>query len=80
VQFETVQSLLALAAIYDWEILALGIKSPFLYGKLEEEIYMQPDKRFLKNKNSSKIWRLCKALYSKIWIKSKPRENGGKSV
>ena len=36
----TVKLMLALAAIHDWELCHLDINNAFLYGDLEEEIYM----------------------------------------
>ena len=35
------QLLLALAALHDWELHSLNIKTMFLNGKLDEEIYME---------------------------------------
>ena len=44
VRFETVYLVFVLAALHDWEIKALDIKTAFLFGKLDEEIYMvQPE-------------------------------------
>jgi hypothetical protein len=39
-RFETVRILLATAALEDWDIEALDVKTAFLYGSLEEELYM----------------------------------------
>ena len=39
-RFETFQLLLSLAAVHDWEIEALDVKTVYLFGKLDEEIYM----------------------------------------
>ena len=38
VQFETVRLMLALAALEDWYITGLDVRSAYLYGKLDEEI------------------------------------------
>jgi hypothetical protein len=38
--FETVRLLLALSALEDWEIEALDVKTAFLYGNLNEELYI----------------------------------------
>ena len=38
--YETVRILLALCALEDWELEALDVKTAFLYGDLDEEIYM----------------------------------------
>ena len=60
-QFETVRTLLTLAALEDWEIQALDIKQAFLYEQLDEEIYMEQPEGFITNK--TKVWRLRRALY-----------------
>ena len=60
-RFEMVRTLLALAALEDWEIQALDVKQAFLYGKLDEEIYMEQPEGFIKDK--TKVWRLRRALY-----------------
>ena len=41
VRFETVQLMLALTALEDWYITGLDVRSAYLYGKLDEEIYME---------------------------------------
>ena len=44
VRFESVQFILALAALENWKIESLDVKTVFLYGKLDEELYMvQPE-------------------------------------
>ena len=39
-RFETVCLVLALAALHDWEIEVLDVKTTFLFDELDEEIYM----------------------------------------
>ena len=39
-RFETLRLLLSLAALHDWKIEALDVKATFLFGELDEEIYM----------------------------------------
>ena len=44
VRFETVRLMLALAALENWHIESLDVRSTYLYGKLTKEIYMkQPE-------------------------------------
>jgi hypothetical protein len=46
-QFETVRLLLATAALKDWDIEALDLKTAFLYGTLDEELYMEQPQGFI---------------------------------
>ena len=45
--FETLWLLLSLAVLHDWKLEALDIKIAFLFGELEEEIYMDQPKGFV---------------------------------
>jgi Reverse transcriptase (RNA-dependent DNA polymerase)/gag-polypeptide of LTR copia-type/GAG-pre-integrase domain len=60
-KFNSIRLLLALAARYDWEIHQMDVKSAFLNGELEEEIYMQPPPGYKATPDT--VWRLKKALY-----------------
>ena len=44
--FETVWILLALAPLKDWHISGLDVKTVFLYGELDEELYMEQPEGF----------------------------------
>jgi len=64
VRFETICTILALAALEKWTITSLDVKSAFLYGPLTEEIYMdQPDGFTIKGREHQ-VLRLLKAIYS----------------
>src|SRR5712671_1365608 len=45
--FESLRLLLALAALEDWEIHQMDVKSAFLNGVLDEEIYMEQPQGFI---------------------------------
>lgn len=60
---ETIKLLLALAATRSWEVHHLDVKSAFLDGELEEEVYVSQPEGFLKKDQPSKVYRLSKALY-----------------
>src|SRR5882757_11443291 len=63
VRYETVRLMFALASLEGMYMTGLDVKTAFLYGKLEEEIYMlQPEGCALKGKER-KVMRLCRALY-----------------
>ena len=63
VQFETVWMMIALAALKDWHISGLDVKTAFLYGELDEELYMEQPEGFKDPKNNNKVMRLKKAMY-----------------
>lgn len=62
-RFESLRLLLALAALEDWEIHQLDVKSAFLNGVLEEEIYMEQPQGFITAGKETKVCRLLKAIY-----------------
>src|SRR6201994_664877 len=62
-RYETVRILLATAALDDWEIEALDVKTAFLYGSLKEELYMEQPPGFVSKGQEGKVYRLKKALY-----------------
>ena len=46
-RLESVRLLLGLAAKHDWEIRQINVKTAYLYGDLDEEIYMEPPEGFV---------------------------------
>ena len=60
-RLESLRTLLALAAYEDWEVRQIDVKTAYLYGKLEEEIYMEaPDGIDI---GEGQCFLLLKALY-----------------
>ena len=52
-----------LAALEDWEVHQLDIKSAFLNGMLDEEIYMEQPQGFIFTGKETQVCRLKKAIY-----------------
>jgi len=52
-----------LAALEKWQIEGLDVKSAFLYGTLDEELYMEQPQGFKVLGNEHKVLRLKKAIY-----------------
>lgn len=67
---ETIRLLLAVAAQRKWELFQLDVKSAFLNGKLEEEIYAEQPPGFEEEGKEDYVLRLHKALYG---LKQAPR-------
>ena len=63
VQFETIRMLIALAALKDWKIHHLDVKSAFLNGEIKEVIYVKQPEGFLVKGKEGCVLRLKKALY-----------------
>ena len=62
-RLDSVRLLLALATLRDWEIHQIDVKSAFLNGDLDEEIYMRQPEGFQVPGQENKVCRLRKALY-----------------
>jgi hypothetical protein len=62
-QFESLQLLLALAMLEDWEIHQMDIKSAFFNGLLDKEIYMKQPQGFIDLDHPHKVCLLKKVIY-----------------
>ncbi|KAL0391197.1 UNVERIFIED_CONTAM: Retrovirus-related Pol polyprotein from transposon TNT 1-94 [Sesamum calycinum] len=63
--------LIALALVYNLPIHQIDVKTAFLYGELEEEIYMDQPEGFVANGNEHKVCKLVKSLYG---LKQAPKQ------
>jgi transposase InsO family protein len=63
VRYETVRMMIALSALKDWHISGLDVKTAFLYGELEEELYMEQPEGFKIPGQQNKVMRLKRAIY-----------------
>jgi Reverse transcriptase (RNA-dependent DNA polymerase) len=55
--------MLALSLLEDWHVQGLDVQNAFLYGKLDEEIYMEQPEGFKVKGQENKVLHLCHALY-----------------
>ncbi|KAA3452947.1 Retrovirus-related Pol polyprotein from transposon TNT 1-94 [Gossypium australe] len=69
-KLDIIRLLVALAAQKQWSIHQLGVRSAFLNGFLEEEIYIDQPQRFVVSGKEHMVYRLKKALYG---LKQAPR-------
>lgn len=67
---DTIRLLVALAAKQGWKIYHLDVKSTFLNGLLEEDIYVEQPEGFTVSGEEEKVYKLIKALYG---LKQAPR-------
>jgi Reverse transcriptase (RNA-dependent DNA polymerase) len=62
--FKTVRFMLALSSLEDWHVQGLDVRNAFLYGKLDEEMYMEQPEGFKVKGQENKVLHLRHALYS----------------
>nr|GEW24322.1 zinc finger, CCHC-type [Tanacetum cinerariifolium] len=67
----TIRLLLALAAIHNLVIHQMDVKTTFLNGDLDEEVYMKQTKGFIMSGNEHKVCKLVKSLYG---LKQAPKQ------
>nr|KAJ0198596.1 hypothetical protein LSAT_V11C700365700 [Lactuca sativa] len=70
-RISTIRLLLALAAIHNLVIHQMDVKTAFLNGELDEEIYMKQPEGFVMPGNEHKVCKLKKSLYG---LKQAPKQ------
>jgi hypothetical protein len=60
---KSVRIILAIAAYFDYEIWQMDVKTAFLNGNLEEDVYMIQPEGFVDPENASKVCKLQKSIY-----------------
>jgi hypothetical protein len=63
VRYETIQLILALAALENWHMSSVDVKTAFLYGELDEELYMEQPEGFKIPGKEHLVLRLKRAIY-----------------
>ncbi|KAL0425897.1 UNVERIFIED_CONTAM: putative mitochondrial protein [Sesamum radiatum] len=62
-RLDTIRALIAIAANKKWKIYQMDVKSAFLNGYIDEEIYVEQPQGFIAKGSEEKVLRLKKALY-----------------
>ncbi|WVY95082.1 hypothetical protein V8G54_034170 [Vigna mungo] len=62
-RLETICVVIAITCAKKWTFFALDVKSAFLHGHLEEEVYVNQPPDFSSEENKHKVYKLNKALY-----------------
>ena len=63
VRFTSIRLIQAMVACLDLELHQMDVKTAFLNGELEEEIYMAQSTGFIKEGNEYKVCKLLKSIY-----------------
>ena len=62
-RYDSIRSVLAIGAQHDYEIHQMDVKSAFLNGELDEEIFMKQPEGFIDQDHPQKVCRLNSSLY-----------------
>ncbi|KAH9655560.1 Integrase catalytic domain-containing protein [Citrus sinensis] len=71
VKYNSIRLLLALSAYHDLELEQMDVKTAFLHGSLDEEIFMAQPEGFIERGSEDKVCLLKKSLYG---LKQSPRQ------
>jgi hypothetical protein len=71
VKLVSIRVVLALVALLDLELEQLDVKTTFLHGDLDEEIYMEQPEGFVQDRRKRFVCRLKKSLYG---LRQSPRQ------
>jgi hypothetical protein len=69
-RLDTIRLVVALAAQKKWSIYQLDVKSAFLHGELNEEVFAEQPCGYVKKGCEQMVYKLKKALYG---LKQAPR-------
>jgi hypothetical protein len=69
-RYTSIRSIIALAASMGWKLHQMDVKTTFLNGEIEEEVYIEQPEGFVIHNEKSHVCRLKKALYG---LKQAPR-------
>ncbi|GKF92583.1 putative ribonuclease H-like domain-containing protein, partial [Tanacetum coccineum] len=62
-RIEAIRLFLAYALFIGFMVYQMDVKSVFLYGKIEEEVYVTQPKGFVDPKHPKNVYKVVKALY-----------------
>jgi hypothetical protein len=62
-RYTSIRTIIALAASMGWRLHQMHVKTAFLNGEIEEEVYIEQPEGFVIHEQKSHVCRLKKALY-----------------
>jgi hypothetical protein len=69
-KWNSIRLVIAMAASEGWDLLHLDVKTTFLYGELNEPVYMRIPLGFITPDNNNQVCLLCKSFYG---LRQSPR-------
>jgi len=69
-RYTTIRSVMSLASVLGWKLYQMDVKTAFLNGEVEQEVYVEQPDGFVEHSKESHVCKLKKALYG---LKQAPR-------
>ena len=69
-RYTTIRTIISLDAVFGWKLHQMDVKTTFLNGKIDEEVYIEQPEGFVTHGDKSHVCKLKKALYG---LKQAPR-------
>ena len=63
VRVQSIRAILSLVAFFDFELYQMDVKTAFLNGDLEEDVYMEQPEGFISKGDENKVCKLEKSIY-----------------
>ena len=62
-RYTTNRTIISLAVVFGWKLHQMDVKTTFLNGKIEEEVYIEQPEGFVTHGEKSHVCKLKKVLY-----------------
>ena len=62
-KYTTIKTIISLAVVFGWKLHQMEVKTSFLSGKIDEEVYIEQPEGFVNHGDKSHVCKLKKALY-----------------
>jgi hypothetical protein len=69
-RYTSIRTIISLASVLGWKLHQMDVKTTFLNGQVEEEVYIEQSEGFVVHRKESHVCKLKKALYG---LKQAPR-------
>src|SRR5713101_513602 len=62
-RYTTIRTIISLAEVFRWKLHQMDVKTTFLNGKIDEEVYIEQPEGFVNHGKKTHVCKLKKALY-----------------
>jgi hypothetical protein len=63
VRYTSIRVIISLASVFNWKLHQMDVKTTFLNGEVEQEVYIEQPEGFVIHGKESHVYKLKKSLY-----------------